>query len=325
MTSWQVHLLNLIVRFHMRRLRKATDAKAARAVLSGKAWPLPGGVSARAATLGGVPGEWVLAGLTNRNILLYLHGGAYVACSPGTHRPITGAFAKRGFAVFAPNYRLAPEHPFPAAVEDVEAVWLALRAAGHPAETIALAGDSAGGGLAPALMLRLRDKGGHQPAAAALFSPWTELSRTEEEFRLAAVCDPTFASTGHRLAADAYLGGADPWTPLASRVFADLKGLPPLLIHFGEREVLKTDSIRIAETARAAGVETAFRMWPVVPHVWQIAPFVPEARQSINLAAAFLADHLTIPRANFGAHVPEHPAGTAQRRPIGAVPSDAAR
>ncbi len=198
-----------------------------------------------------------------------------------------GWFAAHGFRVFAPDYRLAPEHPFPAAVEDVIAAWRGLLAA-VPGRAV-VAGDSAGGTLALALMLALRDAGAMLPGGAALFSPGTDLAGTGDSMRTNARRDAMFLSDAIRHLADAYLGGADPRTPLASPLYADLAGLPPLLIHVGEREILRDDSTRLAERARAAGVAVDLHVWPVVPHVWQFAhATVPEARRSLAAAATFL-------------------------------------
>ncbi len=219
--------------------------------------------------------------------LLYLHGGGFIACSPRTHRPITGWFARHGFRVFAPDYRLAPEHPFPAAVEDAVAAWRALRAA-TPGR-IVVAGDSAGGNLSLALMLALRNEGAVLPDAAALFSPATDMAGTGGSMHSNSGRDAMFRGDALQHLAAAYLGGADPRTPLASPLYGDLAGLPPLLIHVGEREVLRDDSTRLAERARAAGVLVDLQVWPVVPHVWQLAhATVPEARRSLAAAAAFL-------------------------------------
>ena len=213
-----------------------------------------------------------------RGTLLYLHGGGYVACSPRTHRPITCALTQGGFRVLAPDYRLAPEHPFPAAFDDARAAYLQLLDQGIPASDITLAGDSAGGGLALALLISLRDSDTPLPSAAALFSPWTDLAAT----------GPSLTENHHRCAifygdiigptARYYLGSADARNPLASPLYADHRALPPLLIHAGADEVLRDDSIRFAERARAAGVRVDLEIWPGVPHVWQLLPgLLPEA------------------------------------------------
>ena len=290
MASLQAHLLDLIVRTQIKRKMKGTtDLATVRRALEGGSLPAPAGVTFTPATVGGIAGEWARApGAEAVATLLYLHGGGYFACSPRTHRPITGAFAKRGFAVFVPDYRLAPEHPFPAAIEDAEAAWQGLLALGHSADTVSVAGDSAGGGLSLALMLTLRDNKAAMPAAAALFSPWTDLAATGASMVSNAKRDAMFWAPGLAEAGTIYLGSAPPTTPLASPHYADLAGLPPMLIHAGERELLRDDSVRLAQRARMAGTDAELRIWPVVPHVWQLAQFVPEARESLSVAAAFL-------------------------------------
>lgn len=293
MASFQAHLLDLIVRTQIKRkLRGITDIATVRRALEGGSLPAPAGVTFTPATVGGIAGEWArAAGGEPVATLLYLHGGGYFACSPRTHRPITGGFAKRGFAVFVPDYRLAPEHPFPAAIEDAVAAWQGLLTLGHQADTISVAGDSAGGGLSLALMLTLRDRASAMPAAAALFSPWTDLAATGASVVSNAKRDAMFWAPGLVEGGATYLGGTPATNPLASPHYADLAGLPPLLIHAGDRELLRDDSTRLAEHARAAGIETELRVWPVVPHVWQLAQFVPEARASLDAAADFLKRH----------------------------------
>jgi epsilon-lactone hydrolase len=295
MASWRAHALDLLIRTRIkRRLAESKDVAGARAILGGGGeLPSPPGVSYRDATLGGVAGEWVKRtdGARPAPVLLYLHGGGYFAGSPRTYRPITASYAKAGFDVFVPDYRLAPEHPYPAAVDDAESVWDALRG-DHEAGALSLSGDSAGGGLALGLMIRLRGRGKPLPAAAALFSPWTDLAATGETLRSNAKRDAMFWPPGIANVAACYLNGADPRTPEASPLYASLAGLPPLFIEVGEREVLRDDSTRLAERAREAGVSTTLTVWPVVPHAWQLAcGFLPEARQSLRQAAAFLRRH----------------------------------
>jgi acetyl esterase/lipase len=296
MASWQAHVLDALLRVTMkRRLRNTTSLEKARAVLNGGVLPIPDDVVYRPDSVSGISGEWVTALATRHGapVLLYLHGGGYFACSPRTHRPITSWFARAGFVVFAPEYRLAPEHPFPAAVEDAEAAYLGLLDAGHRADNIVIAGDSAGGGLCLALLLRLRDRQHRLPRAAALFSPWTDLAGSGESMRTNAARDAMFWAPGLSQAAAFYLGTASARTPLASPLYGDLSGLPPLLIHVGDREVLRDDSTRLAERAREAGVAVTLRIWKVVPHVWQLAHhFVPEGRQSLREVEIFLHHEL---------------------------------
>ena len=291
MASWQAHVLDALIRVQVKRkMMKKPDLATVRALMNGGKLPAPKGVDYSPDTVGGVAGEWVVRpGLADAApVLLYLHGGGYFACSPRTHRPITGAFAKAGLRVFVPDYRLAPEHPFPAAVEDAVSAWHGLLARGYGAANIGVAGDSAGGGLSLALLLSLRDAHEPMPAAAVLFSPWTDLASTGESMISNAKRDAMFHAPGTGEGAAFYLGKTDARAPLASPLYADLHGVPPLLIHAGDREILRDDSTRLSKKARAAGVSVEEKIWPVVPHVWQLATFVPEARQSLARAAEFL-------------------------------------
>jgi acetyl esterase/lipase len=292
MASMQAHALDALLRVTVRRqLKKTLTLEQVRAALGGTSVPGPKDTYYRTDIVGGVPGEWVTAPAkpADAPTLLYLHGGGYFACSPRTHRPITGWFANQGFSVFAADYRLAPEHPFPAAVEDAAAAYLALRAAGVAANRIVLAGDSAGGGLAVALLLHLRANGHALPAAAALFSPWTDLAITGASVQENIDNDAMFWAPTMPTGAQFYLGDTDPSTPLASPLYGDLHGLPPLLIHVGERELLRDDSTRLAARAQEAGVRVELQVWQVVPHVWQLAHnLVPEGRKSLKLARDFL-------------------------------------
>ncbi|KAF1029978.1 MAG: Monoterpene epsilon-lactone hydrolase [Burkholderia plantarii] len=223
--------------------------------------------------------------------LLYFHGGGYYFCSPHTHRPLVFALAARtGARTFSLDYRLAPEHPFPAAHDDALAAYLALLASGVAPESILIGGDSAGGGLALALLVALRDRGVPLPAGAILFSPWTDLAATGETLRTNDGVDPMFAGAALGRAAELYVGEASPTDPYVSPLYADPAGLPPLFIQAGSTEVLLDDSRRMAERAREAGVSVEFEIWPRMPHVWQMAvPFVPEAGQALDQAAAFAA------------------------------------
>lgn len=290
MASIQARLVSFLLRHTFkRRLARTTTALQARAVMNGRPLPLPSSVSVAPDSLGGVPGEWVVSTLTAPSaILLYLHGGGYFACSPKTHRPYTSFFATQGFRVFAPDYRLAPEHPFPAAIDDAVAAYRALRQA-NPNVPVTIGGDSAGGGLALATMLKLHGEGDPLPVGAALFSPLTDLtatggSRDANNHRCA-----MFYSHATSVVVRYYLNGQDPHHPLASPLLADLAGLPPLLIHAGADETLLDDSTRLAERARAAGVPVEITIYPAVPHVWQLLHvFIPEGRQSLLAASAFL-------------------------------------
>ena len=287
--SWQARVAAYLVR---RRVKPALGdmsdiARVRRAF--GAPLPAPGGVRYRDDIVGGVKGEWVEAegAAPAADTLLYLHGGGFVGCSPRTHRPLTAALARQGLRLFVPDYRLAPEHPFPAAPDDALAVWQALRAQ-HQAGRLLVAGDSAGGNLALGLMLRLRDAGQAMPDAAALFSPSTDMTGDSASITLNAGRDCMFHGPDLANLARAYLGDADPAQPLASPLQADLRGLPPLLLHVGRDEALRDDSLRLATKAREAGVTVVLQVFERVPHVWQLLRLLPEARRSVAAAARFL-------------------------------------
>ena len=293
MASLQAHLAVWIVKWRVkRRLKGVRDFRLARRILRPDPYKVPSAIHLRTAPLGGTPGEWIEGPQPADITLLYLHGGGYFACSAESHRPITVSFALQGFRVYAPDYRLAPENPFPAAVDDATAAYRGLLASGHSPQSIVIAGESAGGGLALSLMLALRAAGVPLPAAAALFSPWTDLAATGESIRTNARRCAMFNGPDIGPSARYYLGKTDPRHPLASPLYADLCGLPPLLIHVGADEVLLDDSTRLADRARAAGVPVEIKVWPVVPHAWQLAAhLVPEGRQSLRESAAFLRTH----------------------------------
>jgi acetyl esterase/lipase len=224
--------------------------------------------------------------------MLLLHGGGFISGSPLTHRRLAALLSRAvGCPALVPDYRLAPEHPFPAALDDALALWAALAGGSGP---VVLAGDSAGGGLVASLLVAARDRGLPLPRAAALLSPWTDLvldqspSLQENEGK-------DHASSRAMLdeAAALYAGGRDRSDPLLSPVGADLRGLPPLLVQSGGIETLRDDGLRLAQAARAAGVDATFELWPGLWHVWHFdAPALPEAVEALERVGAFLARHL---------------------------------
>ena len=307
MASLHAHLAVWFTKWRVkRRLKGCRDYRAARAILRPLPYKVPPSVRVTPAVVNGIDGEWAESPNSRGTVLLYLHGGGYFGCSAKTHRPITVWFALHGFRVFAPNYRLAPENPFPAAVDDAVAAYRGLLADGHSPQHLAVAGDSAGGGLTLSLMLALRAAGAPLPAAAALFSPWTDLAATGDSIRTNARRCAMFNGEDIGPSARYYLGSADPCNPLASPFYADLAGLPPLLIHVGADECLRDDSTRVAEKARAAGVPVELRVWPVVPHAWQLAvQILPEARQSLAETTEFLRKHAA-PESSIGVRLAQH-------------------
>lgn len=257
--------------------------------------PLPEGVAYRPETIGPLAAEWSLApGSDARRVLLFLHGGGYCSGSIASHRGLVGRVgAGAGIGTLALGYRLAPENPFPAALEDALAAWHFLRARGFAADAIAIGGDSAGGGLTLAALTRLRAAGEALPACAWLASPWVDLEMTGATMQSKDAVDPLIHDAYLRSLADGYLAGHDPRDPLASPLRADLSGLPPALIEVGSAETLLDDASRIAGRLGAAGVRVDLQIWPQMIHAWMIwAARLEAGRQAIAQAAAFLRAHL---------------------------------
>jgi epsilon-lactone hydrolase len=266
-------------------LRQLWEVLAARSIV-------PDEVGWEPVTAGQVACEWV-HGPINRGgqTMVYLHGGAYVIGSAATYRELIGRLSMAtGMWVLAPDYRLAPKDPFPAAVDDALAAYRWLLGAGIEPGHIAISGDSAGGGLALATLLALRDAGEQLPAAAVLLSPWTDLTCSGDSYVSRAESDPLFTREALVQLAGHYLDGADPTSVLASPIYGDLKGLPPLLVHVGSDEVLLDDSTRLAERARAAGVDVELKVWDGMWHDFQrfAGRGVIEAQESIDLIGAFI-------------------------------------
>lgn len=294
MPSWQSRVVTAALKLARKRQPEFRAVERTRAGIR-RMEPLLAlrrGVRVLAASGAPVAAEWVVpAGAEPHRTLVYLHGGAYLFCSPRTHRGITAFLARAIPArVLVPDYRLAPEHPFPAALDDALAClrWLARSEAA--AGRLLLAGDSAGGGLALAAELVLRDAGEALPARAALLAPWVDLAASGDSIRRNSESDAWVHGELVSVGAALYLGKTAALHPLASPLYADLKGLPPLLLHVSDSEVLLDDSRRLAERARAAGVSVTLKVWPGLPHVWQgFVPFIPEAAASLREIAAFLA------------------------------------
>ena len=225
--------------------------------------------------------------------ILYFHGGGYMVGTAPLFRDFLwrlGVAARAAVLYF--DYRLAPEHPFPAALEDAVRAYRWLAARLEP-RRIAFAGDSAGGGLALATMHKLRDDGDALPGAAVALSPWTDLALTGESLRSNADADPMMNAERIPAIADNYLAGADPRHPYASPLYGDASRLPPTLIHAGSDEILRDDAVRMAERMRAAGCEVEIDVWPRMPHAWHLyARILPEGRQAIDRIGAFLEQRL---------------------------------
>ncbi len=297
MASWQARTVSFYLRHFfkrrvtggeaeiMRYLRKKLEqSQFVRSLITRK-------IATRPVDENGIRGEWLEPSASPQPTVYYLHGGAYVACSPATHRPFTSALSRAAKArVFALDYRLAPEHRFPAAVEDAVAGYRWLLKQGIDPRQIVIGGDSAGGGLALATLVALRDAGDPLPRAAFLLSPWTDLAATGRSLETNNEADPMFYGDGVGRMAQVYLGNASPHDPLASPLYAELAGLPPLLIYAGSTEVLLDDSVRLAERARQAGVTVDLRVRERMPHVWPIfvAFKLPESYQALGEIAQFI-------------------------------------
>ena len=253
-----------------------------------------GAASFERVNAGGVPAEWVSAeGSAADRAVLYLHGGGYIIGSVRTHRVLMAGLSKAsGARVLGLEYRLAPEHPFPAPVEDAEAAYRWLLAEGYDAANIAVAGDSAGGGLTVSVMVQLRYLGLPMPGAAVCFSPWVDLEGVGESMDTNAEIDPMVQREGLSFMAEVYLGGCNPRAPLAAPLYADLQGLPPTLIQVGSAETLLDDSTRLADRTRAAGVDVRLDVWEDMIHVWQLfAPMLPEGWEALAQAGEFIERH----------------------------------
>ena len=258
-------------------------------------FPVAADVRVEPTSAGGVPAEWVEApDAASDRVLLYLHGGGYTSGSPATHRDLAGRLSRAaGVRVLNVDYRLAPEHPHPAAVEDATAAYRWLLDRGLDPAGTAVAGDSAGGGLTLATLVALRDEGAPLPAAAVGISPWVDLEGVGASMDTKADADPMVQREGLLEMARAYLGPHPPRTPLAAPLHADLRGLPPLLLHVGTAETLLDDAVRFAERAREAGVDVTLETWDDMIHVWHIfAPMLPEGQQAIERVGEFLRKHL---------------------------------
>jgi acetyl esterase/lipase len=257
----------------------------------GSQFGLPDDVKVEAASAGGVPAEWTTApGADPARVLLYLHGGGYVSGSLTSHRNMVAEAGRQaGLRTLALDYRLAPEEPFPAPVEDALAGYRFLLDQGFDPARIAVGGDSAGGGLTVALLVAARDQGLPLPACAWTVSPWTDLEMTGASMETLAAVDPMIQKAYVHEIAVAYLNGADPRSPLASPLHAELRGLPPLLIQVGAAEVLLDDAVRLAGSAGAADVPVTLTVWPEMIHVWHLwFPQLGAGRRALAEAGRFL-------------------------------------
>ena len=298
MSKAQQNQLDAILR--QGRLDTAAEVASVRAALDAlmAQTPVPADVQHKTAEIGGVPGiEVTIAGNASENVILYFHGGVYVIGAAAHTVPLVGEIVRRtGVRAITLDYRLAPEHPYPAAVDDARAAYEGLLKQGIAPGRIVLAGESAGGGLAVAALLASRDAGLPMPACAFLMSPYADLTLSGETLTTREPLDPILTPEGLRVRAPEYLGGADASDPLISPIFADLDGLPPLLIQVGSHEILLDDAIRLAATAAAGDVAVTLEVTPGVPHVFQgFAGLLDEAGTALDHAANFMTAQLGNP------------------------------
>ena len=281
---------------------KALSGKAAgasiealRATNEAMARPAEPDIKSEPVVANGVRAEWISApGAAADRAMLYLHGGGYIMGSLNTHRDLMGRISRAAQArVLGLDYRLAPEHPFPAAVDDTVAGYRFLLDQGPPPARLAIAGDSAGGALSLAALVAGRDAGLPMPAAVVCLSPFLDLEGTGESIKTRADVDPIATPEVIDVWAKAYLGGADPRTPLANPLYADLHGLPPLLIQVGDHEVLLDDATRVAQRAQAAGVQVKLEVWPEMIHRFQsYAGVLPEGQQAVEDIGTFIREQI---------------------------------
>jgi acetyl esterase/lipase len=245
--------------------------------------------------IGDINGEWLRpAGAPDHRALLYLHGGAYTMGSCITHRALASRIAAASrIHTLLPDLCRAPEHPFPAALEDSMAAYLWLIEHGVSPHKIAVAGDSSGGSLAVALSVLLREKRVALPAAIACISPWADLELTGESLVTRAQVDPICSFESSRYHAAQYVGNNDAREPLISPIYADLHGLSPMLIQVGDREILLSDAVRLADRAREDGVIVELEVWDGMWHVWHLfAGHLPEGQHAIDRIGAFILTHV---------------------------------
>lgn len=295
MTSIQGYFLRTFLRLRKAGMNWDAPVEKFRANLrlSDQFVRVPHDVEIKSDVADGVPVEWVIPShISSDHVIFYIHGGGWVLGWTNLHRRLVNhlckAAATRALAV---DYRLAPEHPFPAALEDCLTVYRWLLKNGFASHNIVIAGDSAGANLTLTTLISLRDAGDPLPAAAVCISPMIDLLGTGDSFRTQQ--DPALTATFALTMARHYASSQDPRSTLLSPYYGDLRALPPLLIHVGEDEILLTDAKRLAEKAQAVGVDVTLVIWPKMWHVWHLfVPSLPEARQAVNEIGTFIRTHL---------------------------------
>ena len=283
-----------MIRVRSAEVRKTTDDDRLSYERIMSVLPMDDDIETERVGVNGTPAEWISAPESQENrVILYLHGGGYLFGSARTHRVMLAHMARASKArVLALDYRLAPEIPFPAPVEDSVSAYRWLLAEGISAKKMVIGGDSAGGGLAVAALVALRAVGEPMPAAGVCISAWTDMESTGQSHTTNAESDPSVSKERLLKIAKVYLDGKEPTAPLASPIHADLTGLPPLLLQVGSIEVLLDDSTLLKSRAKAAGVSVEMEVWDDMPHVWHhYAPILPEARKAIGRIGEFVLEH----------------------------------
>ena len=288
-----------VVRAHLAKLPSAASMtiaeRRAQYDRAERVFPTPPDVLVERVAAPTRPAEWLRApGVRDDAVVLYLHGGGYVIGSPRSHRHLAAAIARAaGTAGLLVDYRLAPEHPFPAALEDAVAAYQWLLDGGIAPGRIVVAGDSAGGGLTVATLVALRDRQLPRPAAGVCISPWVDLTCSGATYATKAAVDPIVTRQSVSMMADAYAGAGDAKAPLVSPLYADLRGLPPLLVQVGSDEVLLDDALGLGECARAAGLDVTVEEGPAMIHVWHwFLPLLAEAERAVGVIGAFVRARL---------------------------------
>ncbi len=302
MPSLQSYIFRPLIRRIMSEqfdARKSVAEIRAYVAKNGRPLTLARGTKIQAATVANLPAYWIDApGVNPEHVILYLHGGGFImGFSPFDETMLSRLSRDAGARILALDYRLAPEHPFPAPVDDTVAAYQWLLQQGVPPQNIVIGGDSSGGNLALSGMIMTRDSGDPLPAGIFCFSPGTDMTLSGPSFESRAKRDPVLSLPFLEYARPFYTGDADLRAPLLSPIFADLHGLPPMMIHVGDDEILLSDAEELATKARASGVAVDLVVWPHMWHVFEIfAPFLPEARRAVAATGAFVKRQLTASR-----------------------------
>lgn len=301
MVSWQTRALNMVLHLTIKKVMSGSGTvEETRRFIEAKGRPtLPPGVRMTTVAANAFRGEWIHSPeSSDERTLLYLPGGGFVLPA-SAQVPLMVARINReaGTRAMVVHYRLAPEHPFPAGLEDCLAAYRHLLDLGTPAKSIVIAGDSAGGGLTLSTLLALRDDGDPLPAGAVVISPFTDFSFGGESRFANARHDPMLSADGVKHMNALYLDDALHDNPLVSPVYGDFRGLPPILAQVGSTEILLDDTRRVAERAVSQGVDFEVEVWEEVPHVWHVWPFLPETKAAVSRIAGFIRKHTAAPAA----------------------------